>query len=82
MGDMAEKSFEDLDDLFAKVRLGLAKVRQSDPATADELKSLLSQIEFWVESLVVDSLKLKGLEGAKQVTKGPSQGRPKRAGRK
>ena len=59
---MEQKSYEELDDLLAKIRLLLFKVRQSDPATADELKSLVSQLEFWLESLTVDSLKLKELE--------------------
>ena len=66
--NMEESSYEQVDDLFAQIRLRLAQVRQSDPATADELRSLLSQLELWVESLVVDSLKLKSLES-----------RPKRA---
>ena len=60
---MTEESYEQLDELFKEIRLGLAKVRQSDPKTVDDLKSLLTQLEFWVESLVQDSLKLKSLEG-------------------
>ena len=59
---MTEKSFDDLDELMTQIRLCVAKLRQSDPATAEELKGLFRQLEDWVESLVVDSLKLKGLE--------------------
>ncbi|MFC1871341.1 hypothetical protein ACFLYF_02950 [Chloroflexota bacterium] len=63
--DMADKSYDEIDNLMAKMRLSLGKVRQSDPVTAEELKGLLRQLEDWVESLVVDSLKLKSLEGQK-----------------
>ena len=62
---MAEKSFDDLDELMAQVRLCVAKLRQSDPETAEELKGLFRQLEDWVESLVVDSLRLRSLESAK-----------------
>ena len=79
---MAEKSYEDLDELLVKIRLGLAKVRQSDPAIADELKSLVAQLEFWIESLVVDSLKLTSLESATQRAKSSAKRRPKTPGRK
>ena len=66
MENVTEKSYEQLDDLFKEIRLGLAKVRQNDPATVDDLKSRLTQLEFWVESLVADSLKLKSLENLLQ----------------
>ena len=66
MENVTEKSYEQLDDLFKEIRLGLAKVRQSDPTTVDDLKSRLTQLEFWVESLVADSLKLKSLENLLQ----------------
>ena len=61
MVSMADRSYEEIDDLFAQVRLRLVQVRQSDPATAEDLKGLIRQLEDWVESLVVDSLKLKSL---------------------
>ena len=78
---MTQNSYEQLDRLFAQIRLRLAQVRQSDPATADELRSLLSQLELWVESLVVDSLKLKSLESQpKRATKSHDAGQ-KRHGR-
>lgn len=59
---MKEKANEAVDDLFAKIRLKLLRLRESDPATTEELKSLLTQLEDWVEKLVVDSLKLESLE--------------------
>ncbi len=70
---MTEDSYEQIDDLFVQIRLRLAQVRQSDPATADELKGLFTQLEDWVESLVINSLKLKSLESQpKRVKKPPS----------
>ena len=70
---MTEDSSEQIDDLFVQIRLRLAQVRQSDPATADELKGLFTQLEDWVESLVINSLKLKSLESQpKRVKKPPS----------
>jgi hypothetical protein len=79
---MTEESYEQLDDLFKEIKLGLAKVRRSDPETVDDLKSLVAQLEMWVESLVTDSLKLKSLEGllrkttelAKRLRKGLDKG--------
>ena len=71
---MKEDVDKSIDNLFAKIRLQLLQVRQSDPATAEEIKNLLTQLEDWVESLVVDSLKLKSLESRpKAVTKSPSK---------
>jgi hypothetical protein len=63
---MENKSYEELDELLAQIRLLLLKVRQSDPATADELKSMFNQLEIWIESLIVESLKLKGPGNAKK----------------
>ena len=59
---MKERASEAIDELFTKIRLKLLKLRESDPETTDELKNLLTQLEDWVEKLVVDSLKLEGLE--------------------
>ena len=79
---MTEDSYEPIDDLLAQIRLRLLKVRESDPATAEELKSLFTQLEDWLESLVIDSLKLRSLESRpKKATE--SKKRPtKRLGRK
>ncbi len=65
---MTDSSYEQLDDLFKEIRLGLVQVRKSDPATADRLKVLVRQLELWVESLVVDSLRLKSLDDKLQMT--------------
>ncbi len=59
---MTEATYEQIDDLFRQIRLRLLQVRERDAATAEELKSLLTQLEDCVESLVIDSLKLKSLE--------------------
>ena len=73
---MTENPYEQIDDLFVQIRLRLGRVRQSDPVTADELKGLLTQLEDWVESLVIDSLKLKSLESrSKRATKSQNTGR-------
>ena len=63
---MSENSYGQIDDLFKEIRLRLARVRQSDPATAEELKGLMRQLEIWVDSLVVDSLKLANMENLLQ----------------
>jgi hypothetical protein len=77
---MEKKSYEELDELLAQIRLLLLKVRQSDPATADELKSRFSQLEFWIESLIVESLKLKEPGSARE--KAEVQRRAKTPGRR
>jgi len=79
-GSMTENSSEQIDDLFVQIRLRLLRVKQSDPATADELKGLLTQLEDMVESLVVDSLKLRSLESRPE--RGTGKSHRKRPGRK
>ena len=59
---MKERASDAIDELLAKSRLKLLKLRESDPETTDELNSLLRQLEEWVEKLVLDSLKLESLE--------------------
>ena len=59
---MKEIASEIIDELFAKIRLKVLKLRENDPETANDLKNLLAQLEAWVEKLVIDSLKLDGLE--------------------
>jgi hypothetical protein len=61
-GRMTDEAREQIDDLFARVRLRLLELRQGDPETVAELKSLVSQLEDCVERLVIDSLRLKSLE--------------------
>ncbi len=77
---MTENPYEQIDDLFAKIRLRLALVRQSDPATAAEIKDLITQLEDWVESIVVDALKLKSLESKPKRTARSEKKPPKRQG--
>ena len=55
---MTENSYEQIDDLFAQIRLRLLKVRENDPTIAEELKNLLTQLEDCVESQVIEYLKL------------------------
>ena len=59
---MTEESYEKLDDLFKEVRLSILKVRENDPENGNKLKGLIGQLELWMDSLVVDSLKLKTLQ--------------------
>ena len=63
---VSENSYGQIDDLFKEIRLLLGRVRQNDPATAEELKGLMRQLEIWVDSLVVDSLKLANMENLLQ----------------
>jgi len=58
---MKENASDAIDDLFAQIRLKLLKLRESDTETTEELKALLTQLEDWVEKLVVDSIKLEGM---------------------
>jgi hypothetical protein len=79
---MTDDTHEQIDDLFARVRLCLLELRQSDPETVAELKSLVSQLEDCVERLVIDSLRLKSLEAkARRVTQTRKKPREK-TGRK
>ena len=59
---MKKNTNEAIDDLFAKIRLKLLTLREYDQSTTDDLKSLLTQLEDYVEDLVIDSLKLESLE--------------------
>ena len=59
---MTEESYGALDDLFKEIRLSILKVRKNDPENGNELKGLIRQLELWMDSLVVDSIKLKTLE--------------------
>jgi len=59
---MTENSYDQVDDLFAKVRLCLVDIRKSNPDVADDLRNLITQLEDCVEMLIVDSLRLRNLE--------------------
>jgi len=60
---MTEHPYEQIDSLFAQLRLRLLEIRQSDPQVVEELKSLVSQLEDYMEQMVIDSLRLRSLEG-------------------
>lgn len=71
--DMVEGTYEQIDDLFVKMRLGLADIRKYDPVAAEEMKSLIIQLEDCVESLVVESLRAgKAGQGPGKATKRPA----------
>jgi phosphoribosylamine-glycine ligase len=79
---MTDNAHEQIDDLFAQVRLCLLELRQGDPETVTKLKSLLSQLEDCVEQLVIDSLRLKSLEAkAKRAPQTRKKPRGKTGGR-
>lgn len=59
---MEEQPHEAIDDLLRQIRLKLLQIRESDTEIAEEVKSLLTQLEDWIEKLVIDSLKLQSLE--------------------
>ena len=59
---MTEDYREQIDNLFAQLRLSLLEIRQANPETVEKMKSLVSQLEDCVERLVIDSLNLKRLQ--------------------
>ena len=73
MVTMTKDSSEQIDELFVRIRFQLLQIRQSDPEIVEELKSLLTQLEDSVESLVIDSLRLKSLEKAAEKKKVPRE---------
>ena len=77
---MTEHPYEQIDGLFRQLRLRLLDIRQSDPQAVEELKSLVSQLEDYMEQLVVDSLRLRNLEGKTQ--KVTRKKPPKKTGQK
>ena len=81
---MEEQSYDEIDDLFRQIRLQLIEIRESSPKAVEEIKSSLTQLEDWVEKLVIDSLRLKSLQSepkkaaaaAKRSTKAPARRSP------
>jgi hypothetical protein len=59
---MKKADSDAIDELLADIRLKLVKLRETDPETTEELKSLILQLESFVEKLVLDSLRLQSLE--------------------
>lgn len=79
---MEEQPSDAIDDLFRQIRLRLLEMRESDPTNAEEMKSLLTQLEDWVEKLVIDSLRLQSLESGKKKTTQSGRKGTKQPGRK
>ena len=63
---MSDDVSQTIDELFAEIRLKLFDIRKANPETVEELKSLLSQLEDWVQSLVIDSIRLKEIKAARK----------------
>ena len=61
-GSITNKSYEKIDDLFIQVRHHLAEEAKTESVRAEELGGLIVQLEYWVESLVADSLKLRSIK--------------------
>jgi hypothetical protein len=78
---MTEHPYQQIDSLFAQLRLRLLEIRQSDPQAVEELKSLVSQLEDCVEQLLIDYLRLRSLESKTQKATRSIKRTPKRAAR-
>lgn len=60
-GDFARITYEQLDNLFFQMRYQLQALTQNDRVTAERLLELVNQLEYYVDSLVIDSLKLRNM---------------------
>ena len=65
---MIDNPQDQTDNLFAQLRLRLLEIREANPETVEEMKSLISQLEDCVEHLIIDSINLRKLQ-AKTETK-------------
>jgi hypothetical protein len=63
---LIQSPYDEIDELLVQINLSILKLRQSDPSTAGELKSLINQLELWIESLVIDAHRLRRLENLLQ----------------
>ena len=72
-GNVKESASGAIDDLFAQIRLNLLKLRDSDPVATEDIKNLLTQLEDWVEKLVIDSLKLESASKSPKKTAQPKK---------
>jgi D-ribose pyranose/furanose isomerase RbsD len=77
---MDETPYDQIDGLFVQIRLRLLKVRESDPTTAEELKSLLTQLETCIESEFIRYLKFKSQESKQKTAKVAKERRQKKIG--
>jgi len=59
---MADNPQDQTDNLFAQLRLRLLEIREANPETVEEMKSLISQLEDCVEHLIIDSITLRNLQ--------------------
>ena len=70
---ITENSYKQIDDLFVQIKQRLEQTTKGDQLIADDLNNLVLQLEYWVESLVIESMKLKSLErwlkGTKELAK-------------
>jgi hypothetical protein len=71
--DIDIASYEQIDDLFVQIRRYLGGLTENDQPAAGKLKDLVNQLEYWVETLVIDSVKLKSvrrwLQGTTELAK-------------
>jgi len=69
-GSFSEHSYERIDYLFLQLRHYLTNISTSTQSnTIREMKTLLTELEYWTDSLVIDSLKLKNVEKLIQRTR-------------
>ena len=61
-------SYDEIDELLVQIRLSILKLRERNPTTAEELRSLLSQLELWIEHLIIEAHRLRRLESVLQCT--------------
>ena len=70
---ITENSYKQIDELFIQIKHRLEQTTKGDQLITDDLNNLLLQLEYWVESLVIESMKLKSLErwltGTKELAK-------------
>ena len=59
---ITENTYKQIDDLFLQIRQRLGQTTKGDQLIVDDLNNLVLQLEYWVESLVIESMKLKSLE--------------------
>jgi len=58
---LSRDSYDCIDNLFVQIRYHLTKLPGTRHTTTDELGELINQLDYWVESLVSDSLRLASL---------------------
>jgi len=61
-GHITENSYRQIDDLFVQIRNTTEQIIKADPVIGAELKDLIMQLEYWMESLAIESMKLTSLE--------------------